>query len=171
MEAVQLIQKSLDQSQGDVNKALDTLTQQEVTWCPKPDCNSIAFILWHVVRVEDMFINRMIQGKSELYESAGWAAKMGTPPGDSGGGGRYSLEQLQAWPVPKLDVLLGYRNAVREATLAYLKTATPSTLDGAPASSRFPGGIGELLARMMTEIAEHSGQIAYLRGQQRGINK
>jgi len=171
MEAVELITKSLEQSQGDVNKALDGLTQQEVAWSPKPDCNSIAFILWHMVRVEDMFVNRMIQGKPELYESAGWAGKLGTPPGDSGGGGRYTLEQLQAWPVPTLETLLGYRNAVREGTLALLKTATSSKLDETPASTRFPGNVGALLSRMITEIAEHSGQIAYLRGQQRGINK
>jgi len=171
MEAIELITKSLEQSMGDVNKALDGLTQQEVSWSPKPDCNSIAFILWHMVRVEDMFVNRMIQGKAELYESAGWAGKMGTPPGDSGGGGRYSLEQLQAWPVPKLETLQGYRNAVRNNTLSLLKTITPSKMDELPTSTRFPGSIGALLSRMITEIAEHSGQIAYLRGQQRGINK
>jgi len=44
-------------------------------------------------------------------------------------------------------------------------------MDELPASTRFPGSIGALLSRMITEIAEHSGQIAYLRGQQRGINK
>ena len=170
MEAVELIVKSLEQSQGNVTKALDGLTQQEVAWSPKTDCNSIAFILWHMTRVEDMFVNRMIQGKPELYETT-WQAKLGTPVGDSGGGGRYTLEQLQAWPVPKLDVLQGYRNAVREGTLALLKALTPSKLDEMPASTRFPGSVGALLSRMITEMAEHSGQIAYLRGQQRGINK
>ena len=171
MEAAELILKSLEQSLGDSTKALDGLTQQEIAWSPKPDCNSIAFILWHMTRVEDMFVNRMILGKAELYESANWAGKLGTPPGDSGGGGRYTLEQLQAWPVPKLETLKGYRDAVRESTLAFLKTTTSAKLDETPASTRFPGNVGALLARMLTEMAEHSGQIAYLRGQQRGINK
>lgn len=170
MEAVELIVKSLEQSQGELTKALDGLTQQEVAWSPKTDCNSIAFILWHVTRVEDMFVNRMIQGKPELYETV-WQTRLGTPVGDSGGGGRYTLEQLQAWPVPKLEALQGYRNAVREGTLAFLRTATPSKLDEMPASTRFPGNVGALLSRMITEIAMHSGQIAYLRGQQRGLNK
>ena len=171
MEGVEILTKSLEQSLGDSNKALDTLTQAEVAWSPKPDCNSIAFILWHMVRVEDMFVNRMILGKPELYESAGWAVKLGTPPGDSGGGGRYTLEQLQAWPVPTLENLKGYRDAVRENTLSFLKTADSARLDATPAVTRFPGNTGALLTRMITEIAEHSGQIAYLRGQQRGINK
>ena len=171
MEAVELIVKSLEQSRGELTKSLDGLSQQEAAWSPKPDCNSIAFILWHVTRVEDMFVNRMIQGKAELYESAGWQVKLGTPAGDTGGGGRYSLEQLQAWPVPKLEDLVGYHNAVRASTLALLKASTPSKLDEMPASSRFPGSIGSLLDRMITEVAMHSGQVAYLRGQQRGLNK
>jgi uncharacterized damage-inducible protein DinB len=170
VEAIELIVKSLEQSQGELTKALDGLSQQEVTWSPKPDCNSIAFILWHVSRVEDMFVNRMIQGKPELYET-GWQEKLGTPVGDTGGGGRYTLEQLQAWTAPKLEILRGYNNVVREATLALLKTLTPAKLDEMHSSTRLPGTIGSLLDRMITEVAMHTGQIAYLRGQQRGINK
>jgi hypothetical protein len=170
VEAIELFVKSFEQSEGELTKALAGLSQQEITWSPKPDCNSIAFILWHVTRVEDMFVNRMIQGKPELYE-AGLQAKLGTPVGDTGGGGRYTLEQLQAWPAPGLDILLGYHNAVREGTLTLLKTLTPSKLDEMHSSTRLPGTIGSLLDRMITEVAMHTGQISYLRGQQRGINK
>ena len=55
---------------------------------------------------------------------------------------QYTVEELQAWPVPKLEVLRQYADSV-----------------------------GTILGRMSTEIALHVGQIAYLRGIQRGLDK
>lgn len=172
MEAVEMVVKSLEQSRGELTKALNGLTQEEIAWSPKPDCNSIAFIIWHMTRVEDMFTNRLIQGKAEMYESDAWSGKLGTPPGDTGGGGRYTFEQLCAWPVPSVAALVGYHDAVRKNTLALVQTLTPAKLDENPVTTgRIPGSVGALLDRLITEVAQHTGQIAYLRGQQRGINK
>ncbi len=116
MEAKELVLRSLEQSQGYVVKTLDGLTQEEFAWSPTAECNSIAFILWHTVRVEDSFVNRVVQHGKELYETEGWREKLGTPAQGTGYG--YTAEQLQAWPVPKLEVLRGYANSVREKTLA-----------------------------------------------------
>ncbi len=122
MEAKELIVRSLEQSQRYLTKALDGLTQEEVAWSPSPECNSIAFILWHNVRVEDRSVNGSIQGKTEQYEAEGWQGKLGTPTQETGG--RYTLEQLQAWPVPKLETLRGYANSVREKTPSFIKSVT-----------------------------------------------
>jgi len=168
MEAKELILRSLEQSQQFLTNALDGLTQKEATWSPGPECNSIAFILWHTVRVEDRIINSMIQRGNELYEAEGWQKKLGTPAKETGG--RYTVEQLQAWPVPKLEVLRGYANAVREKTLAFLNSVTPKKLSEVPSTDR-PDSVGASLGRMSTEIAMHVGQIGYLRGMQRGLGK
>jgi len=80
-------------------------------------------------------------------------------------------EQLQAWPVPKLEVLRGYANSVRQKTLALLNSSPREQLSEVPQSDRFPGSIGSILCFMSTEIALHVGQITYLRGGQRGLDK
>ncbi len=169
MEAKELILKSLEQSQGYLTKALDGLTQEEFAWTPGLECNSIAFILWHTVRVEDRFMSSIIQQGNELYEAEGWREKLGTPAKETGG--RYTVEQLQAWPVPKLEVIQGYANSVRKKTLAFLKSATPEKLSEVPQPDSSPDSIGIMLGRMSTEIALHVGQIGYLRGMQRGLGK
>ncbi len=169
METKELIKKSLEQSQRFLTNALDGLTQKEATWSPSPECNSIAFILWHTVRVEDRFINGMIQRGNELYEAESWREKLGTPAQESGG--RYTLEQLQSWPVPNLETLQGYANSVRKKTLAFLESVTPEKLSEVPSPDRSPDSVDAILGRMSTEIAMHVGQIAYLRGMQRGLNK
>jgi len=77
VEAKELIIISLEQSQRFLTNALDGLTQEETAWSPNPECNSIAFILWYVTRVEDTFVNCLIQCGKELYEAEGWQEKLG----------------------------------------------------------------------------------------------
>ena len=169
MEAKELILGSLEQSHEYLTKALDGLTQEEVAWSPAPECNSIAFILWHIARIEDFFVNRVIQREEELYEAGGWREKLGRPAKEAVY--QYTAEQLQAWPVPKLQVLRGYADSVREKTLAFLSQIAPEKLSEVPRPDRSPDSIGAILGRISTETALHVGQIAYLRGVQRGLDK
>jgi len=161
MDAKQMVSSSLKQSQGYLTRALEGLTQEDVAWRPNEDCNSIAFILWHAVRVEDYFVTRVIQRKTELYEAEGWRERLGTPP-DSGYG--YTVEQLKTWPVPELGDLRGYANAVRQSTLAFLEQLPPEKMTEPARPDRSPDTIGGILSRISTEMALHMGQIDYLRG-------
>ncbi|MFC1994682.1 DinB family protein [Chloroflexota bacterium] len=169
MDTKELILASLEQSKGYLSKALDGLTQEEAAWSPRAECNSIAFISWHIARVEDFFVNRALQRKDELYESEGWQEKLGTPPKEVGY--QYTVGQLCAWPVPQLEVLRAYADSVREKTLAFLKHLAPARLSEVPRPDRSPDSIGVTLGRISTEIALHVGQIAYLRGMLRGLDK
>lgn len=169
MEAREVMLRSLEQSQEYLTRALDGLTQKEAAWSLGEECNSIIFILWHTSRVEDFFVNRVIQRQLELYETEGWLEKLGTPA--KGSGWEYTGEQLQAWPVPKLEIVRGYADSVREKTLAFVRSVTAEQLSEVPRPERSPDSIGATLTRIITEIALHTGQIAYLRGAQRGLGK
>jgi uncharacterized damage-inducible protein DinB len=168
MEAKEVILRSLEQSKGYLTGALDGLTQEESAWSPGAECNSIAFILWHLTRVEDFFVNRVIQRGTEVYEREGWREKLGTPAKDMGY--QYTVEQLQAWSVPKLEILRGYFDSVREKTLTFLNSIPDEKLSEVSRPDRSPDSIGVSLGRISTEIALHAGQITYLRGVQRGLD-
>jgi uncharacterized damage-inducible protein DinB len=167
MDAKELLLRSLEESHGYLTKALNGLTQEETTWSPSPECNSISFILWHMTRVEDFFVNRVIQREKELYETQKWQEKLGTPTKAY----QYTVEELQAWRAPKLEILREYANSVREKTLAFLNSIPPERLSEVPRPDRSPDSIGVTLEHVSTEIALHVGQIAYLRGIQRGLDK
>ena len=167
MDAKQLILRSLEQSQEYLTKALDGLSQEEVAWSPGPECNSIAFILWHMTRVEDFFVNHVIQREKELYEAESWQDKLGTPLKAY----QYSVEELKAWSVPPLGTLREYARSVREKTLALLRSMPTDKLSELAHPDRPPDTIGAILGRMSIETALHVGQIAYLRGVQRGLDK
>ncbi len=168
MEAKEVILRSLEESQGYLTKALEGLTQEEIARAPKAECNSIAFLLWHLTRAEDMWVNRVIQCQNEVYEVEGWQAKLGTPAKETGG--RYTKEQLQAWPIPKLDLLRGYADSVREKTLTFLQSITAEKLSEVARTDPSPDTIGAILGHLITEIAMHVGQIDYLHGLYHGLD-
>ena len=167
MDAKVLVLKSLEQSQGYLTSALDGLTQEESAWKPGIECNNIAFILWHIARVEDFFVNRLVRRQKEINETGGFQERLGTPVKAFG----LTLDELKAWPVPKLDDLRAYAKAVRDSTLAFLSAVPSEKLDEVPRPDRSPDSIGASLGHMATEIALHVGQICYLRGLQRGLDK
>jgi len=168
MEAKEIILKSLEESQEYLNKALDRLTEEEIAWAPGAESNSIAFILWHVARTEDTWVNGVIQGENEIYDAGGWQERLGTPPKESGYS--YTKEQLQAWPVPKLELLRGYADSVREKTMAVLQSITAEKLSETVGTGPVRDTRGVILAHLITEIALHVGQIHYLHGLHRGLD-
>ncbi len=165
MNAKEMVVFSLNQSRSYLDRSLEGLTQEDIAWKPADHCNSIAFILWHVTRVEDYFFTRVLQSKTALYEAEGWMEKLGTPL-DSGYG--YTAEQLKSWPVPKLEDLRGYVDAVRQSSLAYIEQLTPENMLELVRPDRPPDTVGQILIRICTEIALHTGQIDYLRGLRSG---
>ena len=143
-----------------------------LTWRPGSEANSIGFILWHQVRCEDAIVQGFLQRKPQLWDSEKWCDKMNLPadPMDIGYG--YTAEQLASFAVPQLSDLLAYAEAVRARTLDYLRGLSAENFDEITRSRTFGDlSVGSRLGHLLSEIAEHIGQIAYLRGLQRGLNK
>jgi uncharacterized damage-inducible protein DinB len=168
MEAKEILARSLNESWGYLTKAIDGLTQEEISWAPAPHSNNIAFILWHVTRVEDIWINSAIRQSAGIYRAQDWRDRFGIPGRDMGFG--YTEEQLLAWPVPKLADLREYAQAVHENTLTFLETLTPEKLTEVPRADHPEETTGMILTHLITEIALHVGQIDYLRGVHRGLD-
>jgi len=167
MEIRDFLLASLRESGEYVRLAIDDLTRDELSFSPGPECNSIAFIYWHVARVEDWWINRVFLKEDEIYESDGWCEKLGTPAEDNGC--YYTAEQVRAWPMPEIDVLNGYAHAVRSKTIDFVQSLSPEKLEEDIDVIGRPVPLGVYLSHVITEIALHAGQISYIRGILRGI--
>ena len=171
METGDFILDILDRMQGAMKEAVDSLTHEELTWRPGAEANSIGFLLWHKARAEDILVQAMIQQKPEVWVSDKWYQKLNLPE-DSGDGYGYTAERVAAFPVPELDDLLGYAAAVRAKTVECLKGMTPDKFDEVVKRPFFGElSISQFFAITLSEITQHIGQIAYLRGLQRGLNK
>ena len=163
---------NLERIQRVLTEAVDSLTYEELTWRPGAEANPIGFILWHQVRCEDTYIQSLIRQQPQVWVSEKWYQKLNLPDDPWDNGYDYTAEQVAGFPVPELKDLSGYAETVRTRTIACLKTITPERFDEVVQIPDFGSiSVGKLLSDMLCELTLHTGQIAYLRGMQKGLNK
>ena len=85
--------------------------------------NSIAWLLWHVARVEDSCVSLVVCGKPQLLDDA-WVGRLrGAPRGDGEGMSKDEVAALSA--AIDLDALRAYRNEVGRRTRAQVAELWP----------------------------------------------
>jgi len=169
MEATYFTLDVFNRTQEELTKAVDGLTHEELVFQPNNEANSIGFILWHQLRCEDSLVQGMVQQKPQVWTEEKWHQKLNLPEEEDGWG--YTAEQVAAFPVPELKDLLNYAEAVRSRTVDYLQAITPDKFDEVITTPLGELAIGQVFSLMLCEVILHTGQIAYLRGLQRGLNK
>ena len=85
------------------------LTPAEVAWRAGPMANPIGFILWHLSRGEDRFVNTTLRPGTQVWETGDWPLTLGLPADPEVSGIGFSAEQVAAFQVPPLEALLGYQ--------------------------------------------------------------
>jgi hypothetical protein len=173
MEPIEFVIQTLTVAQDGLIRTVQDLTPYDLAWLPGLESNPIGFMLWHMTRSEDSLINSLARGgKPQVWETGKWGEKLELPPDPKDTGGRYTMEQVRSFKVPQLSALLDYHKAVRSNTIEYMKTVKPADLE---AKIPFFGGRemprSFIFSILLSEIFQHSGQIAYLRGMLKGLNK
>lgn len=152
-----------------LEEALDRLTQDDLNQQPRPDCNSMGWLTWHLTRVQDDHIASLM-GKDQLWTSEGWHARFNRAPEPKDIGFGHSSEDVAAFQSPDVKTLLDYHRAVLERTKGYIATLSLSDLDrelNEPWYQPLPT-VGVRLISIMSDSLQHAGQIAYLRGLLKG---
>ena len=171
MEVKDFILSVLDYQQKALAAALDGLSYNELTWRPGEESNPIGFILWHQIRAED-YTQAMIREEPQVWIKEKWYEKfdMSDNPNEDGYG--YTSEQVGAFNVPELEELLTYGEATRAQTKILLENLPPEEIDRV-IKTPFWGDMrmSQIFASFLDETIQHTGQIAYLRGLQRGMDK
>ena len=162
MELNEFIADALEKEQELLAGALDGLTPEELAWRAGPEANSIGWILWHMLRVEDMWFQFFIQRKLEIWERDGWNEKFGLPTRDNGFG--HTQEQVAQFPALDLAELVNYGKAVRAGTLKYVQGLTAEDYAVVPREQRPEMSVGAICRQIIGEVYQHQGHIAYLRG-------
>ena len=146
------------------------LTPEQMTWRAKPGTNSIAFYVWHSTRFTDLFINRRLRGRPELWFEDNWSARI---PIEAEGQGRsglgvgmgYSDEQVGAMPALPGEEYLAYVDAVLLGMAEWLKTLAPASLLDVTDFEIMPNWRTiDVLTHTLNHIHLHRGEIWYLKG-------
>ena len=65
--------------------AIKQLSEAQLRGRPHPRVNTIAWLLWHMARVEDVGVNRFVADRPQVLED-GWLTKLGVDRRDVGTG-------------------------------------------------------------------------------------
>ena len=164
--ATEAIMAALDRNWEMVDAALTGLDDATLARRPTDQCNSVAWILWHMNRVVDTVIHTRFQSKPQLWVRDGWHRKFGMSDNPEDRGVGWTAQQVAAWVAPTRAVQLGYYEAVKDSARDYLRALSNTDLErriiAPPAPQSRP--LADALGQMTWDNIAHGGQIAYLRG-------
>jgi uncharacterized damage-inducible protein DinB len=142
--------------------AVHDLTHQELVFRAGPEANNINWLLWHMFRVEDMWIQFFIKKEAEIWERDGWNEKFGLPTRDNGF--EHTPEQVANFPTLDLKELLAYGESLRAATLEYLRSLNAEDFEMVPRERRPEMSVGQIFRQIVGEFYQHQGHISYIKG-------
>lgn len=145
-----------------VHKTLDNASDEDVKYMPSDSSNSIAWLVWHLSRVQDHHISEL-SGHEQVWLS-GWVDKFDLPFDKSATGyGQVPKEVAAVKSSSKM--LTSYYDSVHAATLDWLKTLSgqdyPKIVDR---NWKPPVTLAARLVSVIADDLQHAGQAAYLLG-------
>lgn len=165
MEGPELIADGLGRVNQLLHRALTGVGAETLNRMPNSDSNSMAWLAWHLTRVQDDHI-ASIAGEPQVWTSERWHERFGMPPDETNTGTGHSLADAAAVRVASADVLLGYTDAVYARTQRYLGGLTSTELDRVLDEPQYDPRptIGVRLVSVVSDNTQHAGQVMYLRG-------
>ena len=147
-----------------VHRSADGLDAEGLAFRPEADANSIAWLVWHLTRIQDHHLSE-IAGRDQAWTADGWAVRLGmTADPDETGFGHTSEQVAAVRPAGPQDVL-AYHDAVAARTQQYLSTVDAEELDRVIDRSYHPPvTVGVRLVSVISDNLQHAGQAQYLRG-------
>ncbi|MHA7189328.1 mycothiol transferase [Arthrobacter sp. MDT2-16] len=147
-----------------VRGAVEGLDADQLSLRPGGSANSIAWLVWHLARVEDSHFADAF-GHDEVWLADGFAERWGLSlePGDTGYG--HSSDQVAAVRVGSAQQLLDYFDAVHARSRGLVAALDEDDLHRVVDEGWDPPVT--LLVRLVSVIddaVQHAGQAAYARG-------
>lgn len=162
-DAARLLLDGFARVKEEVAGVLDGIDEDHLTWRPDPDANTVAWLLWHLIRVEDDHVAGAFD-RPQLWVSGGWEERFGLPLPEGATG--YGMDAAEVAKVAApADLLLAYHRAVAGQTESLLAGVGPEELQRVVDERWDPPVTLEVrLVSVIADELQHVGQAAYVRG-------
>ena len=148
----------------EARRGCEGLTAEALVYRPDADGNSIAWLVWHLTRVQDDHVSE-IADHPQAWVDGGWSERFGMAPDVHETGYGHSSDQVATVRPDGPELLLAYHEAVGDRCLAYLETVEPEDLDRIIDTNWDPPvTVGVRLVSVVSDCLQHAGQANYLRG-------
>ena len=163
MTSADLLADAFDRIRGVVGRALDGLTDEQLTEQVGPDANPISWLVWHLTRIQDDHVCD-VAGIEQAWIGQGWYERFGLPFPVTDHGYGHTEQQVEQVRVPG-ELLRAYHDAVYARTVDYVKTIRDADLDRVVDTNWDPPvTLGVRLVSVISDDLQHAGQAAYVRG-------
>ncbi|MFD8276434.1 mycothiol transferase [Streptomyces flaveolus] len=164
MHAKDILIEGYGRIQEEVHTAVEGLDPDGLNARPADDANSVAWLVWHLTRVQDDHIADAF-GLDQVWLAQDWEKRFGLdlPRRDTGYG--HSSAKVAKVRVDSADLLTGYYDAVHEQTLGALRSLAAKDLERVVDDNWDPPvTLGVRLVSVLSDDLQHVGQAAYVRG-------
>jgi hypothetical protein len=104
------------------------LTDEDLRRRPHPSVNTLAWLLWHMARTEDVAVSRFVVRQPQLFAGADWSTRLQVSRRDIGTS--MTHEEVDALSAQiDLAALRAYRSAVGQRTRELVQPLRASELD------------------------------------------
>ena len=161
---IDILRDAFERIRDTVSSTVDGLSEADLTFRPDGTGNSIAWLVWHLTRVQDSHIAEAA-GTDQLWTGAGWADRFALAlPTDATGYGMTSDEVSLVRGITS-EQLAGYLTAVHDRTVEYLSTLGDGDLDRI-VDTRWdpPVTLAARLVSVISDDLQHAGQAGYVAG-------
>ncbi len=163
MKTSDLLLDAFDRVTQTARRAVDGLDEEALALRVDPGANTIAWLVWHLCRVQDDHLADAF-GTAQVWTAQGWADRFGLPFAENATGYGQSADEVAQVRV-SAELLLGYLDAVRDASAAQLAGVTDAELDRVVDTAWHPPvTLGVRLVSVVSDGLQHAGQAAYIRG-------
>src|SRR5919205_1823749 len=164
MQSRDLLLSAYGRVQETLPRAIEDVDADRVTRRVGPGSNTIAWLAWHLLRVQDDHVAD-VADREQVWTSGGWAERFGLPFETGATGYGFSPDEVAEVRVGSADLLLDYGAAVHEQTAAFLRGLSDDDLDRV-VDTRWdpPVTLGVRLVSVLSDDLQHIGQAAYVRG-------
>lgn len=164
MTSAQLLADAFGRIQGVVHRVVGGLDQEQLAYRVDAEANSIAWLVWHLTRIQDDHIADAAD-TPQVWTSRGWAERFALPFSVADTGYGHGTEQVAAVRVESADLLTGYHDEVCERTVDFVGGLVDDDL-GRIVDRAWdpPVTLGVRLVSVISDGLQHAGQAAFVRG-------
>jgi hypothetical protein len=145
-----------------VHEAVEGLTASQLTARLDDDANSIAWLCWHLARVQDDHVAGAFDAP-QVWLEAGPRFELPFPTRDIGYG--HSSREVSQVTVASADVLLEYADAVYAQAVRLVADITDEDLSRVVDKNWDPPvTLSVRLVSVISDCLQHAGQAAFIRG-------
>ncbi|WP_432196311.1 mycothiol transferase [Streptomyces sp. bgisy027] len=164
MHAKDILIDGYNRIQEEVHAAVGGLAADQLGARPAPGANSVAWLIWHLTRVQDDHIADAFE-LDQVWLAQDWHKTFGLdlPRRDTGYG--HTPAKVAKVQVDSGDLLTGYYDAVHDQTVSRLREVAAKDLERV-VDERWdpPVTLGVRLVSVLSDDLQHVGQAAYVRG-------